>query len=260
MEQTKEKQGILGTVLVISLSVVLMIVATLLLFVPQIKILYICYFICGVAIAAGIYMIVRYFMTDAFQNVNEYGFSEGVLLVILGICGMLRAQNLAASFVTILGIALSFSGIVKLQYAMDLKRMKDFMWVVALIISAVVLIWSIFVILQPFAGKGWFETVSWYTMLADGVLGLLLLGYMALRIKFYKKKELKEAQKEEQITGTVATPAADAASQTADSMFTTEPAYDIPDTNAQVQEELFEEAEPLLTEDNTTNNTQQEGN
>ena len=82
MEQNK--QSAFGSWIVMILSMVLMIVAALLLFVPQIKLIYMCYFMCSVTMIAGIYMIVRYFMTDAFRNMNEYGFSVGVLIVVLG--------------------------------------------------------------------------------------------------------------------------------------------------------------------------------
>lgn len=199
MEQTKEKQSALGTWLVVILSLALMIVASLLLFVPQIKLIYICYFLCGITMVAGIYMIVRYFMTDAFRNMNEYGFSIGVLTVILGVCGLIRADKLAGSFVVILGIALVCSGIIKLQYAMDLKRMKDMvMWYALLAISIAVIAAAIFVILQPFAGQLWFETATWYAMLIDGGLGILTVIYMAIRLKLFKNAEVKAAKKAEE--------------------------------------------------------------
>lgn len=198
MEETKEKQSSLGTWLVVGLSLVLMVVAALLLFVPQIKLIYICYFMCAVTMIAGIYMIVRYFMTDAFKNMNEYGFSIGVLVVILGVCGLLRAEKLAGSFVVILGIALVCSGIIKMQYAMDLKRMNDkVMWYILLGISIAVIAVAVFVILQPFAGAAWFEITTWYAMLIDGGLGILTVIYMAIRLRIFKKAEDKLAKKDE---------------------------------------------------------------
>ena len=173
---------------------VLMIVAALLLFVPQIKLIYMCYFMCSVTMIAGIYMIVRYFMTDAFRNMNEYGFSVGVLIVVLGVCGIIRAEKLADSFVILLGIALACSGIVKLQYALDLKRMKDnIVSYIVLAISIFVICVAVLVILQPFEGKDWFqaEIARWYVMLIDGGLGVLLFIYMAIRLKLYNKAEKK---------------------------------------------------------------------
>lgn len=192
MEQNK--QSAFGSWIVMILSMVLMIVAALLLFVPQIKLIYMCYFMCSVTMIAGIYMIVRYFMTDAFRNMNEYGFSVGVLIVVLGVCGIIRAEKLADSFVILLGIALACSGIVKLQYALDLKRMKDnIVSYIVLAISIFVICVAVLVILQPFEGKDWFqaEIARWYVMLIDGGLGVLLFIYMAIRLKLYNKAEKK---------------------------------------------------------------------
>lgn len=195
MEQ--KKQNAFGSWMVFGLSLVLMIVAALLLFVPQIKLIYMCYFMCSAIMIAGIYMIVRYFMTDAFRNMNEYGFSVGVLIVVLGVCGIIRAEKLADSFVILLGIALACSGIVKLQYALDLKRMKDnIMSYIVLAISIFVICVAVLVILQPFEGKDWFqaEIARWYVMLIDGGLGVLLFIYMAIRLKLYNKAEKKAAE------------------------------------------------------------------
>ena len=196
MEQNK--QSTFGSWMVFGLSVVLMIVAALLLFVPQIKLIYMCYFMCGVTMIAGIYMIVRYFMTDAFRNMNEYGFSIGVLIVVLGVCGIIRAEKLADSFVILLGIALACSGIVKLQYALDLKRMKDnIASYIVLAISIFIICVAMLVILQPFEGKDWFqaEIARWYVMLIDGGLGVLLFIYMTIRLKLYKNAEKKAEKK-----------------------------------------------------------------
>lgn len=197
METAKTKQSTLSTWLVVGLSLVLLITSALLLFVPEVKLIYICYLICAVIMITGIYMIVRYFMSDAYKNMNEYGFSIGVLVIVLGVCGLIRAEKLASSFVVLFGILLAFSGIIKLQYAMDLKRMKDtVMWYVLLAISVVVLLAAILIITQPFVGKKWFELGTWYAMLVDGGLGLLTVIYMAIRTKLYKKAEAKIVEAE----------------------------------------------------------------
>lgn len=171
-------------------------IAVLLLFVPSIQILHICYTVCGAALAIGVYLIVRYFLTDAFRDINHYGFSAGVLLVVLGICGMLRAEKIAGVFLPCAGIFLLFSGVVKLQYTLDLRRMRDPAWVALLAVTLILTGCSIAVMLQPFDDADFYYLFARIVMLADGVFGLLTLLYLSLRLHRYKKNGEKAAAAE----------------------------------------------------------------
>ena len=102
----EKKKNLFSTVVVSTIAAVFIAVAVLVLFVPRVEVKDICYFICGFVVVLGIYMIVRYFMTGGYERLNEYGFSEGVLFVLLGICGLVSAERIAASFLTALGLLL----------------------------------------------------------------------------------------------------------------------------------------------------------
>ena len=190
-----KKNGFPGTAVVAIMSVMMMAIAAILLFVPQIQAIHICYMICAVIVILGIYMIVRYFMTDSYRNLNEYGFSLGTLLVVLGICGMIKAQNLAAVFIICIGIILLFSCIIKLQYAMDLKRISDPVWVVLVIVTIALTCCSIAVLLNPFSDASLYHQFTYYVLLVDSMLSLLVILYLMIRLKIYQKKEIKDQKK-----------------------------------------------------------------
>lgn len=195
--EKENRRSVVGIASVVGMSLMFILVASVLLFIPAVQVIYICYAVCAAMIIIGIYMIVRYFLTDAFRNLNEFGFSFGVLFVILGLCGMLKSASLASSFLVIAGIALLFSGVIMLQFALDLKRMKDVLWVVMLVISVAVTLCSILVILQPFGDRVFYEEYTSYVLFVAGCLCLVVMIYVYVRIRLYEKAEAAKTKVEE---------------------------------------------------------------
>lgn len=191
--EQKKHSGLISLVMISVLSLIFVVIAVLMLFVKQVTITYICYAVCGVAIIVGIFAIARYFVTKAYCDLNEYGFAEGVLLVSLGICGMIKVDALAGIFVTAVIVALLVSGVVKLQSALALRMMNDAIWFLVLIISAVIIVFSMIALLNPNLDK----TYTWYVLLADGVLSLINIIYLYFRIKAFNKAEVKAKAKQE---------------------------------------------------------------
>lgn len=201
----EKKKNLFSTVVVSVMAVIFIAVAVLILFVPRIEVKDICYFICGFVVVLGIYMIVRYFMSAGYERLNEYGFSEGVLFVLLGICGLVSAERIAASFLTALGLLLLLSGVIKLQYALDLKCMEDKVWAGFFAVTVLLLGFSVSVILKPFEDMEFFQNYTAGILLADGIVEIVNILYLNFRIKAYRQRgekpqdlpELHETEKEE---------------------------------------------------------------
>lgn len=201
----EKKKNLFSTVVVSVMAVIFIAVAVLILFVPRIEVKDICYFICGFVVVLGIYMIVRYFMSAGYERLNEYGFSEGVLFVLLGICGLVSAERIAASFLTALGLLLLLSGVIKLQYALDLKCMEDKAWAGFFAVTVLLLGFSVSVILKPFEDMEFFQNYTAGILLADGIVEIVNILYLNFRIKAYRQRgekpqdlpELHETEKEE---------------------------------------------------------------
>lgn len=201
----EKKKNLFSTVVVSVMAVIFIAVAVLILFVPRIEVKDICYFICGFVVVLGIYMIVRYFMSAGYERLNEYGFSEGVLFVLLGICGLVSAERIAASFLTALGLLLLLSGVIKLQYALDLKCMEDKAWAGFFAVTVLLLGFSVSVILNPFENMEFFQNYTAGILLADGIVEIVNILYLNFRIKAYRQRgekpqdlpELHETEKEE---------------------------------------------------------------
>lgn len=188
----KKKIG-LTNILVLILGIVFTAIAAVMLFVGQFELVYLIYGISAAAIIYGIVMIIRYFTTDAFKNSNEYGFSVGTLIVIIGVCALIKAKEIASASVIILGLFLLLAGVVVLQYSMDLHRIKAFISSIVLLVSVLIIACSVMVILQPLKDKIQYDTVSWWMVLVSGALSLIIDIYTMIRIKIFKKKMQKEA-------------------------------------------------------------------
>ena len=192
----EKKKNLFSTVVVSTIAAVFIAVAVLVLFVPRVEVKDICYFICGFVVVLGIYMIVRYFMTGWYERLNEYGFSEGVLFVLLGICGLVSAERIAASFLTALGLLLLLSGVIKLQYALDLKCMGDKAWTGFFVVTLILLGCSVSVILKPFEDMGFYQNYTAYILLVDGIVEIANIFYLNFRTKAYQQRVGKTASGE----------------------------------------------------------------
>lgn len=184
----EKKKNVFSTIIVSLMAVIFMLVSILVLFVPQVEVKDICYFCCGLIVVIGIYMIVRYFMTAGYERLNEYGFSEGVLFVLLGICGLVSAESMAKAFLTVLGLALLLSGVIKLQYALDLKCMNDHLWIAFFVVTLILLGGSVSVILNPFSDEVFYQNYTCYVLLVDGVVEIINILYLNFRTKAYQKR------------------------------------------------------------------------
>lgn len=200
LEKAKRKSSggsIFNTGYVIAAECMFLLMGALLLFVPQIQIIHICYGLSGVLVFVGIIQIVHYFLAESYRNMNEYGFAIGVLGVILGMCALVRVQAIANSFLLVLGIFLLLTAIIKLQYAMDLKSMKDPVWVAAIILAALLIAGAVCVIINPFKDPELHKLVTYYLLLVDGVVGIISNIYLFIRVKLYARKERKQKEQAE---------------------------------------------------------------
>ncbi len=184
----EKKKSLFSTAVVSLIAAISILVAVLILFVPQTEVKDICYFICGFVVILGIYMIVRYFMTGGYERLNEYGFSEGVLFVLLGICGLVSAERIAVSFLTALGLLLLLSGVIKLQYALDLKCMEDRAWAGFFAVTIVLLGFSVSVILNPFEDMEFYQNYTAAILLVDGIVETGNIVYLNLRTRTYQEQ------------------------------------------------------------------------
>ena len=83
--ENKLKKASLGTGFMIGIAVIYLLFGLAMLFVPQFQERYIIYIAGLIFLICGVIMIVKYFMAASYNDLGNYGFSGGVLCILLGI-------------------------------------------------------------------------------------------------------------------------------------------------------------------------------
>ncbi len=171
----------------IGFSIVFLVLGFLLLFVKQITPAILCYSLAGGVMLIGVILIVRYFLTEAYKNIQSYGFSFGVLLILCGSIILARTTVLSQYLILALGALMLAASVFKVQNALDLKAIKDNYWWVWLLIAFVFAIFATVIIVNPFQNKTVLAQFASVLVLIDGVVSLIGTLYLSFRLRSWQK-------------------------------------------------------------------------
>ncbi len=201
-DQLTQTTGWLGTIFLAAVAVLFILVGSVMLFVEGIKELYLIYMISALLIALGIGLIVKYFVTEAYRSMHDYGFSGGALIVILGGCALARSGQLTAQIAVFVGLLVLSVAVVMLQQAMQLHIMRKKVWIVVLVISLVTLLASVLLLFDIHAVTGKIDGFAYWVLLIAGVLTLLCMLISGIGVKVFQHQEHEEMlrmEKEQQL-------------------------------------------------------------
>lgn len=202
-DQLTRTTGWLGTIFLATVAALFILVGGVMLFVDGIKELYLIYMISALLIALGIGLIVKYFVTEAYRSMHDYGFSGGALIVILGGCALARAGQLTTQIAAFVGLLVLSVAVVMLQQAMQLHIMRKKVWTVVLAISLVTLLSSVLLLFDIRTVTGKVEGFEYWVLLISGVLTLLCMLISGIGVKIFlhqEHDELLRMQKEQQLS------------------------------------------------------------
>lgn len=201
-DQLTQTTGRLGTIFLVTVAGLFILVGSVMLFVDGIRDLYLIYMISALLIALGIGLIVKYFVTEAYRSIHDYGFSGGALIVILGGCALTRAEQLTAQIAVFVGLLVLAVAVVMLQQAMQLHIMRKKAWIAVLVISLVTLLSSVLLLFNLGSLTGKVDGFAYWVLLVAGVLTLLcmLISDIGVRIFLHQERdEHARMQKEQQL-------------------------------------------------------------
>ena len=122
---------------------------------------------------AGAISIVNYLRAEPWQAAREQNMAKGLFLLLLGVICCFRSQWMIELFkmLTFLyGAAMLLVGLVKVQWCLDMKRLKEESWNLTAISAALTLIFSILILCNPFGAVKFLWTFLAVTLLAEAVL------------------------------------------------------------------------------------------
>ena len=102
----------------------------------------------------------------------------GAALLLCGVYILVRPSLLYGLLTTAFAIFLVVDGVLKLQYAIDLYRMKAKGWWFVLAVALVMGVLGVVALFNPFATMVTLMTFLGITLIADGVMDLVSIAYV----------------------------------------------------------------------------------
>lgn len=194
----KENGKGISYILMILMSVLCVVIAGLLLFVPTIEISTVCYTFCTGFILWGILHISKFFLSHAYRKRNDYSFSMGVLLIVLGCCGMIRMDALIAKKDICFGMITLCMGILTLQSAIQLNALQHKYWMWDMAAAFVIILCSVFVITDTTILVQNIPAFSEWVLFVSGVVSVFNIIFVTRLINIQTAKEQTVSLQEEE--------------------------------------------------------------
>ncbi len=176
---------------IIFLSACYIVIAVVLLVFPQMSLVDLSYAIGIVSMIVGVLMGLLYILRKKYLEAEEYGLAIGISAVLLGLFAVIRSAEFAVAFSQILALLVMFDCIVKLQFSMDLLRMKNGNWIGIMIASAVMAVLALMILVNPFGtdikAK---DTYTYIILLIDGILNIIVVFYRSRQAKKYLQNQM----------------------------------------------------------------------
>lgn len=140
-------------------------------------------FTSGIIVALGIVMtimglgqIISYFRTDAEEAASGGKLTKGILFAVLGLYCAFKSEWFIATFpvITVLyGVLILIIGVNKLQQSVDMARVKQKYWFVALISALLTLVFAVLIIANPFTSTAILWTFIGVTLIVEAVMDIV---------------------------------------------------------------------------------------
>ena len=193
VNSTTTKSSVITQVLFSAVAIVL---GYLLLFNKSVQVLTLCQILCGGLVIAGIVSIASFFVSGDYKRIDRYGFTIGVLLILLGCIGLLRVNDLTQHFDMYTGLLALVLGVLTLQGTVQVKVLDYAIWVISLIISIVCIAGSFCVLSEISAITGLVQGFSSWVLLICGVSCIFSLIVTWICILLAGRREKKAKQEE----------------------------------------------------------------
>lgn len=155
----------------------------------------ICYLIGGALLIGGVVSIVTYLKYGRDEPFSSFGLVRGTALVVIGVFILINPEFLIGFLSSILGIVLIIDGTLKLQYAVDLLRLKISGWMAVLILALAAVVFGVLILFNPFATARTLMYFIGISLVIDGVSDLGTMLYINRCVKRLCK-QIKAAKTE----------------------------------------------------------------
>lgn len=172
-------------------SIVMAVAGITLLLYPEMTQNTIAYIIAVVFVINGIIHIIGYFRNASKSEDGFNSYSSGLVVGILCIVfAALISKVLIRIIPIVLGLIVLFSGLVKLQQAVEIIRMKREGWIGIMIMSVITIIVGLLAVFNPFKTGSLLLRIIGAGLLFGGITDLISTGYISKKFKHLKDDDL----------------------------------------------------------------------
>ena len=170
------------TAALITAAILYIVVGLLLIIWPEEARLILCYVLGAALLLYGAYRVIAYF-NNASDVPVQFGAAIGVACITAGVLLLIKADRVVAAFAAVAGAALTIDSILRIQLALDIRRLGGRHWGPMAICGGVMLAVGVMLVLNPFAVVRTATIVAGAALLADGMLTLWSLIETASLLK-----------------------------------------------------------------------------
>lgn len=178
---------------VIISSVIYVALGVILLIWPEMTAKNICYVVGVISIAVGVVNLIDYIRRDYSVDAYRYNLVYGLVFILLGVVIFAKVETVISIIPFLLGFAVTISGLLKFQNAVDLVRMKYSGWGVIMIVAILNIAFGVVLILNPFASVMVLFICIGIGMIYSGVSDLIATIMLSKSIKTVSR-EIERAQ------------------------------------------------------------------
>lgn len=134
----------------------------------------------------GLLSIIRYFRTDPMEAIAGQGLVKGLCAILAGLFCILKSEWFLVTFpilTVIYGIGILITGIVRIQWTVDMLRIKQGKWYLAALGALVALLCGIIIIANPFDTAKVIWIFTGISLMAEAVMDFFIAILLHIRSK-----------------------------------------------------------------------------
>lgn len=138
---------------------------------------------------SGAFSVFRYFKTDPVEAQKEQGLVNGLCYITCGMFCVFYTNWFITTFpllTVIYGVIILLTGIMRIQWAVDMLRMKKEQWYMAAIGALISLVLSGFILFNPFNSTVFLWRFVAVSLIIGAVIDLIVLIFVNQNLKHGK--------------------------------------------------------------------------
>ncbi len=165
------------------IAIALIIIGIIFIVFPETSGTVIAYIVAAALAIWGVFKLIGYFKTDREHLLSSYGFGIGVTLILAAVAVLINPKLFADTVAVTFGAALLIDGVFKLQYAVDLARLKAGKWWVLLILAIIGIVLGMVVLGNYNTAEKWLMIFMGAVLVADGLFDIIALFFISSAVK-----------------------------------------------------------------------------